>query len=98
MLRLMAVPAARGEVFNVGNDEEVTINRLAQLVVELTHSTSPIERVPYEKAYEAGFEDMRRRRPVLSKLEAVTGFRPRTTLQQILEQTAKEKGPSCGGA
>ena len=85
----MAAPAARGEVFNVGNDEEVSIAELARLVVEATGSSSEIERVPYEQAYQAGFEDMRRRRPVLEKLERVTGFRPRTNLREIVAKTIR---------
>ena len=89
LVRLMAAPAARGEVFNVGNDEEVSIGDLARLVVEVTGSSSAIERVPYEQAYQAGFEDMRRRRPVLAKLERVTGFRPRTKLREIVGRTIR---------
>ena len=89
LVRLMAAPAARGEVFNVGNDEEVSIAELARLVVEATGSSSAIEGVPYEEAYQAGFEDMRRRRPVLEKLERVTGFRPRTNLREIVAKTLR---------
>ena len=89
LVRLMAAPAARGEVFNVGNDEEVSIAELARLVVEASGSTSAVERVPYEQAYQAGFEDMRRRRPVLEKLERVTGFRPRTNLREIVAKTLR---------
>jgi len=89
LVRLMAAPAARGEVFNVGNDEEVSIAELARLVVEATGSSSAVERVPYEQAYQAGFEDMRRRRPVLEKLERVTGFRPRTNLRDIVAKTLR---------
>lgn len=88
MLRLMREPAARGEVFNVGGAEEVSIEALARLVVETLNSSSPIERVPYETAYAPGFEDMRRRRPNVEKLARVTGFRPETALRRMIELTA----------
>jgi UDP-glucose 4-epimerase len=57
-------------------------------VKERTHSTSPIEYVPYDKAYEPGFEDMMRRVPAVEKLEALTGFRPRTPLNEIIDRVA----------
>ena len=70
-------PEAVGEVFNVGNDtEEVTILELAERVKARTGSESEISLVPYEKAYEEGFEDMQRRVPDLSKLRALTGYEP----------------------
>ncbi len=71
-----------GEVVNVGNTEEITIEGLAQLVKERTHSASPIEFVPYDQAYEPGFEDMMRRVPCVDKLHALTGFRPQTLTQR----------------
>jgi UDP-glucose 4-epimerase len=86
MLRLVATDAAVGEVVNVGNDHEVTIEGLAQLVKEQTRSASPIVRVPYDQAYEPGFEDMFRRVPSLEKLERLTGFRPRTPLPEIIDR------------
>ncbi len=89
LLRLTRTPAAAGEVFNVGNDEEVSIADLAARVIAETGSGSGVELVPYEKAYAApGFEDMQRRRPALEKLERVTGFRPRTPLSRIIRVTA----------
>ena len=88
LVRLQNCPAAQGQVFNVGGGEEITIRGLAELVRELVGSRSTIELVPYNQAYAPGFDDMRRRKPVLDKLEAVTGFRPATPLRQIIELTA----------
>ncbi|MEE8217628.1 MAG: nucleoside-diphosphate sugar epimerase, partial [Vicinamibacteria bacterium] len=76
-----------GEVFNVGNDhEEVTILDLAKRVKERASSKSEIVLVPYEKAYEEGFEDMQRRVPDLSKLHALTGYEPQVSLDEILDR------------
>ncbi len=88
LVRLQNCPSARGEVFNVGNSEEISIMSLAELVVEIQNSTSPIEFLPYEKAYPPGFEDMLRRKPVLEKLARHTGFRAATTLREIVTKTA----------
>lgn len=85
LVRLQSCPAARGEVFNVGGTEEVSIKQLAQLVIEVLGSRSPIEYLPYSQAYGAGFEDMRRRKPQVDKLARVTGFRPSTPLRQIIQ-------------
>jgi UDP-glucose 4-epimerase len=84
ILRLIATDSAVGEVVNIGNDHEVSIEGLARLVKEQTHSASPIVFVPYDQAYEPGFEDMFRRVPSLEKLERLTGFRPRTPLNEII--------------
>jgi UDP-glucose 4-epimerase len=88
LARLQNCPAARGQVFNVGSSEEISIRRLAELVIEILQSPSRIELVPYDRAYAPGFEDMRRRKPVLDKLAAFTGFRPATTLREIVAKTA----------
>ncbi|MCL5096649.1 MAG: GDP-mannose 4,6-dehydratase [Candidatus Omnitrophica bacterium] len=88
LVRLQHCPTARGQVFNVGATEEISIHSLAELVVRLLNSRSPIEFVPYEKAYAPGFEDMRRRKPVISKLARTVQFRPETTLSRIIELTA----------
>ena len=88
LMRLMETQHAVGEVVNVGNTEEVTIEGLAQLVKERTRSSSPIEFVPYDQAYEPGFEDMFRRVPSVEKLETLTGFRPRTSLVEIVDRVA----------
>jgi UDP-glucose 4-epimerase len=84
VLRLIQAPAAVGNVFNVGADEEVTMNQLAELVRDMAGSRSPIVHVPYNEAYPAGFEDMARRVPDVRKLERTIGFRPRTPLRQIV--------------
>ena len=88
VLRLVASDAAVGEVVNVGSTEEVTIEALARLVKERTGSSSSIEFIPYDKAYEPGFEDMFRRVPALEKLEQITRFRPRTPLPEIIDRVA----------
>jgi len=75
---------AFGEVFNLGNDEEITIRELAQNVREMTKSASEIVYIPYDQAYEAGFEDMQRRVPSLDKIEQLLGWRPTIGLPQIL--------------
>lgn len=76
-----------GEVWNVGNDRnEVTILDLAKRVVHRTVSRSPIELVPYDRAYEEGFEDMQRRVPDLSKLRGLTGYEPKVHLDEILDR------------
>jgi UDP-glucose 4-epimerase len=86
ILRLVMTQAAVGEVVNIGGDEEISMAGLAQLVKERAGSSSPITFVPYDLAYEPGFEDMPRRVPALEKLERLTGFRPRTTLQAITDR------------
>lgn len=84
MLRLVATDAAIGEVVNIGDDHEITIEDLAQTVKAQTHSASPIQYIPYDQAYEPGFEDMFRRVPSVAKLERLTAFRPRTPLPEII--------------
>ena len=88
LLRLIETERAVGEVVNIGNTEEISIEGLAQLVKERTQSSSPIVYVPYDQAYEPGFEDMYRRVPSIEKLGALTGFRPRTTLVEIVDHVA----------
>ena len=85
LINLMERDEAVGEVFNVGSNEEVTIMELARRVKELAGSKSEIVTVPYDEAYEEGFEDMPRRVPDISKVGALTGFRPTVTLDQILQ-------------
>jgi UDP-glucose 4-epimerase len=86
LVRLIDTDRSIGEVTNVGNTEEISIEALAQLVKQRTNSNSAIEYVPYDKAYEPGFEDMMRRVPCVDKLEALTGFRPRTPLTEIIDR------------
>jgi UDP-glucose 4-epimerase len=85
LVKLTAEPRAVGEVFNVGNTDEVSIRELAERVKTLSGSKSPIQYVPYDEAYEAGFEDMPRRVPDLSKIRAMVGYEPRVALDEIIE-------------
>ena len=86
LLKLMVEPSAIGQVINLGNIEEVSIRQLAERVRQLAGSQSPITLVPYDEAYESGFEDMPRRVPDLSKAEKMIGYTPRHTLDDILTQ------------
>jgi UDP-glucose 4-epimerase len=85
LIAVMDHPGAVGEVYNIGSTEEVSIAALAELVRSMTGSRSEIVFVPYESAYEAGFEDMQRRVPDLTKIAAAIGYRPSYSLPQILE-------------
>jgi len=82
--KLCLTDRAVGEVFNLGTDQEVTIRQLAQKVKEMTGSRSPIKTIPYEEAYEVGFEDMLRRVPDMSKAQACIGFQPTRRLEDVL--------------
>ncbi|HKT78728.1 MAG TPA: NAD-dependent epimerase/dehydratase family protein [Vicinamibacterales bacterium] len=86
LCRLVQEPRAVGQVVNIGNTEEVTILRLAEKVRELTASSSPIKLIPYDQAYESGFEDMPRRVPDLTKVRAMIGYDPQHSLDDILTQ------------
>jgi UDP-glucose 4-epimerase len=86
LMRLMDTDQSVGKVINVGNTEEITIENLAVKVKERINSTSSIEFVPYDKAYEEGFEDMMRRVPSVEKLFALTGFKPQNPLTEIIDR------------
>lgn len=86
LLALTKEPAAVGQVFNVGNGEEITIGDLAKKVKAATRSQSEIVTVPYDRAYEAGFEDMPRRVPDISKIKALVGYQPRVGLDETLQK------------
>ena len=88
LLRLIPLERAIGEVINIGNTEEVTIENLARIVKERTNSSSPIHYVPYDEAYELGFEDMMRRVPCIDKLHSMTGFCPQTNLGDIIDRVS----------
>ena len=88
-LALSGHPAAPGEVFNVGNGHEITINALAQRVKDLTGSPSEIVYIPYERAYSEGFEDLRRRVPDIGKLRSLTGFEPEYDLDASLDKVIR---------
>lgn len=86
LIRLVDTEKSVGEVVNIGNTEEITIEDLAQKVKEQTQSTSAIKYIPYDQAYEPGFEDMMRRVPCVDKLHRITGFRPQTPLHEIIDR------------
>ena len=86
LVRLVAEPKAVGQVFNIGNMGEITIKGLAERVRELAGSDSPVTYIPYSEAYEAGFEDMPRRVPDISKVRDLVGYQPRLDLDQIIRR------------
>ncbi len=88
LLLVMDSNNAIGEVFNVGNNQPITIMELAKKVIEITGSTSSIEKIAYEKAYPEGFEDMQRRVPDISKINQVLGWLPDINLDQIIKDIA----------
>ena len=93
LLRLLEHPDAVGQVFNVGSQEETSINDLAALVLELTRSPSGVVHVPYDEAYEEGFEDMPRRVPDITKVTLLTGWQPTRSLREIVaEVVVHERG------
>lgn len=99
LIALLDEPKAFGGVFNIGSTEEVTILDLAKRVIALSGSSSPIEFQSYEAAYGEGFEDMSRRVPSLARIEALVGYAPRHTLDDILRsviayQSEMEKQPA----
>ncbi len=89
LVRLQNCKNARGEIFNIGGTEEISILDLAKVVVETLGSKSKIELIPYDKAYAPGFDDMRRRKPLVEKLERFVKFKPQTPLCEIIRLTAK---------
>ena len=88
LLLVMDSDKAVGEVFNVGNNQQISIMELAKKVIELTGSSSTIEKIAYEKAYPEGFEDMQRRVPDISKIKQVLGWTPEINLDQIIKDIA----------
>ncbi|HZW09974.1 MAG TPA: NAD-dependent epimerase/dehydratase family protein [Phycisphaerales bacterium] len=86
--RMLAEPACRGRVFNLGSDREITILELARTVVATLSSRSPIHMLPYEEAFPEGFEDLPRRRPTLDRVREAIGFTPRRSLEQTIRDVA----------
>jgi len=86
LIRLIQHPKAYGEVFNIGHTKEISIYELAVMVKEMVQSKSEIVFIPYEEAYEAGFEDMLRRLPDISKIQELIGYRPTLDLPEMLER------------
>ncbi len=89
LTELMLREEAYGQVYNLGNDQEISIGDLARNVREITGARSEIQYIPYDQAYEPGFEDMHRRVPSLDKLEGLLGWRPHTTLSEILSDVVQ---------
>ena len=93
ILKLVEHSSAVGEIFNIGGKEEISIERLAHLVKQVLQSPSPIVRIPYEQAYEEGFEDMRKRVPDISKIQTLIGYKPKCSLEDIILDVAEyQKG------
>jgi UDP-glucose 4-epimerase len=99
LVRLKEAPVALGQVFNIGSTVEISIKALAKRIIDITGSRSAIEYVPYQEAYMPGFEDMLRRKPNIAKLRTVTGFEPRTSLDEIIRSVAGSiaKSGTTGG-
>jgi len=91
LVKLSEAEDAEGGIFNIGGDEEVTINHLAKVVKEVTGSDSPIIHVPYEESYGKDFEDMLRRVPDLRRIRAAIGYAPTKNLRQIIRAIVDEK-------
>jgi UDP-glucose 4-epimerase len=96
LVELAEHPAAVGEVFNIGGGREITINDLAQLVKDKAASCSEIVHVPYDQAYEKGFEDMPRRVPEISKIQRVLGWQPTLDVEQIVEKVIEFERAATG--
>ena len=95
LVELSLLDRAPGQVYNVGSDQEISILELAELVKEMAGADSPIRMIPYDEAYEEGFEDMRRRVPDLSKIKAAIGYQPGTDIRGIISSVIEfEKGLS----
>lgn len=84
MVHLMELPQAEGEIFNIGHGKEISMKQLAELIIEITGSSSEIICVPFEEVFSKGFEDMRRRTPDISKLQKTLGYTPNSTITTIL--------------
>jgi UDP-glucose 4-epimerase len=99
LIKLVEHPGAVGQVFNLGSQEEVTIEELAKRVIRIAGSPSSIEHLPYEEAYEEGYEDMPRRIPDISKIHALIGFQPTMNLAGIIASVVRSMGKTpVGGA
>jgi UDP-glucose 4-epimerase len=90
LVLLLDLEAAAGQTFNVGSSHEISIADLARLIIAECGSRSPVAFIPYERAYQSGFEDMERRVPDCTKLRSLVGWSPRRTLKDILRETIAE--------
>jgi len=95
LAKLIEHPEAVGEIFNVGSEEEISIGELAHLVKLMTRSASPIQYIPYDEAYEAGFEDMQRRVPDTSKVKNLVGFRTTHDTRQVVQSVIDYFSPAA---
>ena len=97
LLALLDQPeTTAGQIYNIGSNREVTINQLAQLVIDHTDSGSRIEYVPYSEAYAPGFEDMRRRVPDIRKIHDAIGWTPTHSLEEILDSVIEYERKRLG--
>ena len=85
LVQLAIAPKAVGEVYNLGQDKDISINELAELIKEMTGSSSEIKLIPYKEAYKEGFEDMRRRLPDVSKIKSLIEYQHTKQLRDILD-------------
>jgi UDP-glucose 4-epimerase len=98
VLRLSREPRAYGQIFNIGNDQEITIEELARQVRDRANPGAAIQYVPYDEAYEAGFEDMRRRVPDLRKIRDLVGYGPTLNTGQMVDKVIEFERSRRGGA
>jgi len=96
LVALMNKPECAGQVYNVGGDEEISMNGLAQRVIELTGSSSKIVHIPYEQAYGQKFDDMMRRVPKLDKVRGAIGFTRTFNLDQIIKSVIEDQRGRMG--
>lgn len=89
LIDLSRHPKATGEIFNIGNPRAIAIQELAERIKKFTNSKSPIVHIPYEKAYEKGFEDMRHRQPDIAKIKNLIGFQPKVDLDEMIKNIIK---------
>ena len=91
LMRIIENPSAvcDGRIFNIGNPRGISILELAERIKKFTRSKSRIEFVPYEKAYEKGFEDMRHRKPDISKIQSFIKFSPKVEIDELFKRTIK---------
>jgi len=89
LIKLMDDKDAVGEVFNIGSQEEITVEGLAKRVIDITKSKSRLIYIPYDKAYEEGFEDMQRRVPDTAKVRDAVGFKPTIDLNGIIKSVVE---------
>jgi UDP-glucose 4-epimerase len=91
LVRLIETPEAYGQVFNLGGTEEVSILELAERIIARSGSSSTLRLIPYDEAYEAGFEDMERRVPNTDRAEQMVGFRPTKALDDIIDSVVADQ-------